>query len=189
MRLLLLFLYSIPCELAVSLAPHEPAVLYAAAFHAPLAVAAAAAAGTLVAELLNYELLRRTPARYAERLPAVRAPFAALCAAGLVPVIPFSPLRLLVLARGYPRGRYLAAAVGSRALRFYLVAALGRAVRLPAWGAAALLVALALAVTLPGVRRSLSQRGPWFASSRSFRRAWGRAASPASHSRRSSGAR
>ncbi|MEO7502998.1 MAG: hypothetical protein ABIW94_10220 [Gemmatimonadaceae bacterium] len=57
--LLLLFLYSIPCEFVVSLAPHEPAILYFAGDHLPIVIAIVAGAGTLVAEIINYELLRR----------------------------------------------------------------------------------------------------------------------------------
>ena len=57
--LFLFFLYSVPCEFLVSLAPHDPAVLYLSMHHSPIVVALVGGAGTLVAETVNYELLRR----------------------------------------------------------------------------------------------------------------------------------
>ncbi len=171
--LLVFFLYSIPCEFLVSLAPHDPAVLYLAIHHAPFAVALVGGAGTLVAESVNYELLRRmsgSPAvagfagsRTILRLSDsfARAPFVTLWIAGFIPTIPFSAIRLFVLVREYPRGRYLLAAVSSRTLRFYLVALLGYALRPSPLLIAILFVVLILAVTLPGVYVILAQRGPW----------------------------
>src|SRR3954447_14650956 len=96
------FLYSVPCEFLVSLAPHDPAVLYLAINHAPLAVALVGGAGTLVAESVNYELLRRlsvspmtarigasrTISRLADSF--ARAPLVTLWIAGFIPTIPFS---------------------------------------------------------------------------------------------------
>jgi membrane protein YqaA with SNARE-associated domain len=169
--LALLFAWSIPCEFLVSLAPHEPAVLWAARAHAPWLVAAVAGAGTLAAEALNWEVLRLAGGlEGAGRIASTRmarwivgafgrAPFAALTLAGFVPVIPFTPMRALVMLHRYPRGRYLAAAVGSRTARFYLVALAGAALDIPGRWIALLFAALALGVTLPGVLRLLSRRG------------------------------
>ena len=168
--LLLLFAWSIPCEFIVSLAPHEPAVLYAARAHAPWLVATVAGAGTLVAEAINWEVLHRAggvaSAGRIATTPLVRwlvgtfgrAPFAALFLAGFVPVIPFTPLRALVMLHRYPRGRYLAAAVGSRTARFYCVALAGAALDLSGRWIALLFAALALGVTVPGAYRLLSRR-------------------------------
>lgn len=165
--LLLFFLYSIPCEFVVSVAPHEPAVLYVAGFHDPLTVALVAGAGTLVAEVVNYRLigeLATTTAltRVASTALVVRstaafarAPFAALWIAGFVPVIPFTPLRLLVLLHRYPRSRYLVASVSSRTARFYVVALIGAAFEVPLSIIAAIFIMMTLALTLPGVWRLL----------------------------------
>ena len=166
--LLVFFLYGLPCEFLVSVAPHEPAVLYVARFHDPLIVALIAGAGTLVAEAINYELLQHigaTPglqrvsrARIVGPLVDAfgRAPFVALWIAGFVPVIPFMPFRVFVLLHRYPRGRYLAASVSSRTARFYVVALAGQVIRLPAPAIAILFFVLVLAVTLPGVYRVLA---------------------------------
>ena len=167
--LFMFFLYGLPCEFLVSVAPHEPAVLYVARFHDPLIVALVAGAGTLVAEAMNYEILRHAgatdvPGRLS-RAPMVRwvvdtfgrAPFAALWIAGFVPIIPFTPLRALVLLRRYPRGRYLAASVSSRTARFYVVALAGKVIRLPLTALVMLFVALLLAATLPGAYRFLTR--------------------------------
>jgi hypothetical protein len=78
--------------------------------------------------------------------------------AGVIPVIPFSALRPFALLRGYPRGRYLVAAVSSRTLRFYLIALLGHAIRPSPKIIAILFAALVLAVTLPGVYAILAKR-------------------------------
>ena len=167
---MIFFLYSIPCEFLVSLAPHDPAVLYLAIHHAPYVVALVGGAGTLVAESVNYELLRRmsgsptiaglagsrTISRLADSF--ARAPFATLWIAGFIPTIPFSALRLFVLVNGYPRARYLLAAVSSRTLRFYLVALLGYTLRPSPELIAILFVALFLAVTLPGIYLMLAER-------------------------------
>ena len=161
------FLYSIPSEFLVSLAPHEPAVLYVAQFHAAWLVALVAGAGTLVAETFNFEVLRSLPvpdtlrrvsnARLLRWIVDAfgRAPFFALWIAGFVPVVPFTPLRALVLLHRYPRGRYLAAAVSSRTARFYCVALAGAALRLSSSTVALLFAVLAVGVTAPGVYRVL----------------------------------
>jgi membrane protein DedA with SNARE-associated domain len=168
--LFLFFLYSVPCEFLVSLAPHDPAVLYMSLHHSPVVVALVGGAGTLVAETLNYELLRRmsrtqTVVEFAGK-PTIsrvadwfaRAPFMTLWIAGFVPTIPFSALRLFVLVREYPRTRYLAAAVSSRTLRFYLVALLGYALRPSPQVIVLLFVAIAAAGTLPGIYVILARR-------------------------------
>jgi hypothetical protein len=178
--LLLFFLYSIPCELFVSLAPHEPAVLYVARFHDALIVALIAGAGTLVAELLNFRIMGHLASagalagvrsgRFVQRLTDAfgRAPFASLWIAGFVPFIPFFPFRVLVVLHGYPRAHYLAAAVSSRTTRFYFVALAGAALSLPLSALALLFAVLLLGVTVPGVVGAL-RRSRWGASCASSR--------------------
>jgi hypothetical protein len=164
-RLVAFFLYGLPCEFLVPIAPHDPAVLYVARFHPPAIVALIAGVGTLLAESMNFELLKPLGdlpvfVRAAES-PVVRwcadafghAPFATLWVAGLVPIVPFAPLRILVRVREYPRARYLTASVSSRTVRFYIVAVLGHVIVLPAEVIAVVFLALLLAVTLPGLAR------------------------------------
>jgi membrane protein YqaA with SNARE-associated domain len=160
--LLVFFLYGIPSEFLVSVAPHEPAVLYMATFHDPMVVALVAGAGTLVAEIVNYELLQHlrtidSLSRFSRMRPIrklssafERAPFASLWIAGFVPVIPFLPFRAFVLLSRYPRGRYLAAAVTSRTARFYLVALLGTVIQPSLFAIVVLFVLLVAATTIPG---------------------------------------
>ena len=140
-----------------------------ATIYPPAVVALVAGAGTLVAESINFELLHHLRSTSAlgrfSRAPTVRrmsalferAPFVALWLAGLVPLIPFSPLRVLVLVSGYPRLRYLAASVTSRALRFYLIAVLGAVIRLSPLAILALFLVLLLAITIPGAYNYLTR--------------------------------
>jgi ribonucleoside-triphosphate reductase len=165
--LLTFFLYGIPSEFIVALVPHEPAVLYMATLHSPLTVAVVAGAGTLVAEIVNWQLLSSVAAtsvvdRVLRTRPVVRvgtlferAPFSSLWIAGLVPVVPFLPVRVLAVARGYPRSRFLVAAVTSRALRFYLLGLAAAAVQFPVEGTIIVLVMLVLLVTIPSAYRFL----------------------------------
>ena len=164
------FLYGIPCEFLVSVAPHDPAVLYVAKFHAPLVVALVAGGGTLVAEIFNYQLLQHLGGTFvmqraarSSRIKYVaamfhRAPFVALWTAGFVPFLPFSLMRVFVVVTEYPRTRYLAAAVSSRTARFYLVALAGTALQLPSTTIVVLVVVLTCAVTFPAAYRLLTQR-------------------------------
>ena len=140
--LLVLFLYCFPSEFLIAPLPHEPVLLYFGKIYSAFTVAAVSVAGTVLVEALNYHsfrfvadvrpLRRVVRSRWIARAVALfrRWPFLTLCAFSLAPV-PFYPFRFLVVLARYPLSRYLLAIFVSRGLRFYLLALLGSAVRLP----------------------------------------------------------
>ncbi len=154
--LVLLALYEIPCEL-VNL-PLEPALLFVAKHHSPLAVTISTTLGCLIGGVLDYWLwgpllnLRSVRGAYDGKrwyTTAARwfsaAPFAALFLAALTPV-PFVVFKLFAIAAGYPLGRYLVALTLARIPRFYLLAWFGTAVPIPDWVLAVAMVVLVAAL-------------------------------------------
>jgi membrane protein YqaA with SNARE-associated domain len=140
--LLILFFYCFPSEFLIAPLPHEPILLYFGKVYPAFTVAAVSVAGTVLVEALNYHafgfvadarpLRRVVHSRWIARAVALfqRWPFLTLCFFSLAPV-PFYPFRFLVVLARYPLPRYLVAIFVSRAPRFYLLALLGSAVRLP----------------------------------------------------------
>jgi membrane protein YqaA with SNARE-associated domain len=140
--LLVLFLYCFPSEFLIAPVPHEPVLVYFGKIYAPWLVALVSLVGTLVVETLNYHafgfvadsrpLRRVVRSGIIKRVVALfgRLPFAALVIGGLAP-IPYYPLRFVVVLARYPLHRYLAALALSRLPRFYLLALLGSALRIP----------------------------------------------------------
>lgn len=141
---LYLAFYCIPANTAITIFPHEPVLLYFGKFADLWLTALAATAGTVVAACLDYAVFvplldHRSVRAYKEKLlyrKAIgyfgRAPFPTLVAAALAPV-PFFPFKFLTFSMGYPLGRYLAALVTGRFPRYYLLAWLGAALRIPNW--------------------------------------------------------
>ena len=161
--LVVLFLYCFPSEFLIAPLPHEPVLLYFGKTHSALAVAAVSVAGTVLVEALNYHafrfvadarpLRRVVRSRWIGRAVTLfrRWPFLTLFAFGLAPM-PFYPFRFLVVLARYPLWRYLLAILVSRGPRFYLLALLGSAVRLPDGvfvAACAVFLALSLGPLLP----------------------------------------
>lgn len=142
--LVLLAIYCIPAN-SILPVPHEPGVLYMAAFYPPLLVAVAATVGSLVASVSDYAVVEsalRNPRIDRVRERGVvgwairgfrRAPFAITFACSLVPLLPISIVRALAPASDYPFGRYLAAGGLGRLPRFYGLAYLGHTIAVPAW--------------------------------------------------------
>lgn len=140
--LLVLFLYCFPAEFIIAAVPHEPLLLYFAKFYSPLIISLVSAAGTVLAETINYtsfnyvadlksfkklregKLVQKTIALF------YRAPFVALLIAGATPV-PFYPFRFLVVLARYPLKKYLCAVFLSRTPRFFLLALFGRFAKIP----------------------------------------------------------
>lgn len=141
--LFLLAVYCIPTNSVLPL-PHEPGVLYFAAFYDPLAIAVAATVGSIVVSFADYAMVEaamRHPRLNAALTTGLfgwavrwmkRAPFAIIVLFSLTP-LPISVIRVIAPASKYPLGRYIAAQVIGRIPRFYALAWLGRAVNLPAW--------------------------------------------------------
>lgn len=150
-----LFLSSIPAEAFIATVPHEPILLFFGKFYGPLTVALVATGGTVVAELLNYSIISHVAeGRHMGRIKESpltarvtrlfeKAPFSALLVAGFTPV-PFYPFRFLVVLARYSRLRYVLAVVLARGPRFYLLALLGREVRIPDQVLIALFVAIVI---------------------------------------------
>lgn len=137
-----LFLYSIPSNLAISVFPHEPFVVYFGTLYAPYLIAAIVLAGTLIAGILDYyvfapimehritEFIRNTnDYKRASRLFNYQ-PFIAIIIGGFTP-LPFFIFKLLAFANKYPVSKYLAALLIGRYPRYYLLAYLGSVFKIP----------------------------------------------------------
>ena len=161
-----LFLYCLPSEFLMGLLPHEPVLIYFGAFYSALTVALVSAAGTLLAEALNYSFCS-----FFYEMPALRAvskkrlvrktielfdraPFAAILFAGFTPA-PFFPLRFLVVMASYPRWKYLLGVFISRAPRFYLLAMFGGLVHISGGMLTVLFVGMFAVVNVPAILQLL----------------------------------
>lgn len=142
----LLLVYAFVSNVAISIVPHEPAVIAAGGALGVAWTAAIATLGTALAGLADYTLFGGALARRAERAPArvqrlvarfSRRPFALLVGASLTP-LPYWPFKALALASGYPLARYLAALSVGRFARYALLAWLGEVLALPPWATLAL---------------------------------------------------
>jgi membrane protein YqaA with SNARE-associated domain len=150
---IVLFVYSIPANSAISLFSHEVALLDYGSHQPLLLTVFSATLGTVVAGWLDWNVFvplldwEKVAAFRGNRLYRwaidlfARAPFAVLVIAGLDP-LPFFPFKFLAFSMRYPLARYLAALAISRAPRYALLAWLGREFQIPEW----LLLGLFLAV-------------------------------------------
>lgn len=150
------FLYAIPAHLLISVLANEPALLAAAKTFSPAAVALAGTAGCLVAIVLDYATigwltnLRLVRAELddsrgfhtAQRFFG-KAPFLLILVSAVLPV-PFYPVKILAITRGYPLWRFVGALVLGRVPRFYLLALGGQKVQAPDSALVSAGVALAL---------------------------------------------
>lgn len=148
--------YSIPSNTAIAIFPHEPALIYFGKFANLWITAAVAAAGTLVAGVMDHAVFvpvlnlkglqgYKHKRLYRKAISAfLRWPFATLMVAGFSP-IPFFPFKFLSFSIHYPLWKYLTAVVVSRFPRYYLLALLGAAFPIPNWiiiGSFLLIIAL-----------------------------------------------
>lgn len=150
---LVLFLYSIPANSAVSVFSHEVALLDYGSHQPILLSTLSATLGTVVAGWLDWNVF--VPLLDAEKVRGfrgnrlyrfaidrfARAPFLVLVLAGFTPV-PFFPFKFLAFSMRYPLARYLAALVVARAPRYLALAWLGREVAIPSWLLLGLFVAM-----------------------------------------------
>lgn len=156
---LVLFLYSIPSNSAVSVFSHEVALLDYGSHQPIFLTVLSATLGTIVAGWLDWNVF--VPLLGAERIRGYRgnrlyrwavarferAPFLVLLVAGFTP-IPFFPFKFLAFSLRYPLARYLAALTAARAPRYLALAWLGREFDIPSWLLLGLFLAM-LAVALP----------------------------------------
>ncbi len=168
-NLWVLFIYSFPSQFLIPIIPHEPVLLYFGKFYSPLIVALVDIAGTLLIEALNYSVFKYIidtnffqKMRHTKSATKVvelfnRAPFVALLIAGLTPV-PFYPFRFLVVMAHYPIWKYLLAVFLSRTPRFYVLALIGRAIKIPNYLIIVIFIILIVSVNGPILRRFLKKR-------------------------------
>jgi len=159
----ILFLYCFPSEFLVSFVPHEPVILFFSKYYGPMTVALVSMAGTMLAETLDYSAIRfikelkfLAKARQraiAEKLIRLfwKAPFLALWVAAFAPV-PFYLFRFLVVMADYPLGKYLIVILTARLPKFYLLALLGKVLRIPDLWIAIFFAVLILSAYLPAAR-------------------------------------
>jgi membrane protein YqaA with SNARE-associated domain len=160
-------LYFIPYTfLGNSLAPlpYDGAVVYLGAHYPVWLIVIVATAATLVIEAWNMEVLARILARDGTRpfrnhritqwsLKWYRkAPFCALVATCVLPLVPHYPMRFLAVLAGYPIWKYQLSVILGRGARYAGLAGVGLALPIPGpWLLAASLVVLAFG--LRGARR------------------------------------
>jgi membrane protein YqaA with SNARE-associated domain len=158
---LYLLFYSIPSNSAVSIFPHEPAVIFLGGHGSILLTALAATLGTLVAGYLDHSVF--VPVMNLRSLGAykdgawyrraatlfMRRPFLVLTIAGVTP-LPFFPFKFLSFSVHYPLGRYLGALAAGRFPRYLALAWLGQVLQIPAWTLLAFF-AVFLVVSVKGV--------------------------------------
>jgi membrane protein YqaA with SNARE-associated domain len=163
-------LYSLPSNSVVPLL-NEPGLLLFAPMTTPVLLALAGVPGTALGASLDYTLLSRAFAssrlddvrahrwtRYLLRMFAV-APSLTVFLFALLP-LPFWAVRVLAPASGLPMGRYVAAVVPGRFLRYYVVAWLGVALGIGTDEALILLGAALLYLVLVGLRSLDRYRRP-----------------------------
>lgn len=168
-NLWILFFYSFPSEFLISIVPHEPALLYFSKFYSPLTIAGVAAAGTILAEMLNYSVFKYVAdlsvfqkihhKKTVTKIIAYfrKAPFIALWIAGFTPV-PFYPFRFLVVIARYPLWRYILAVALSRTPRFVLLALVGHTIKFSDSLLAIFFFIIVAAVNLPLFRNFSKKR-------------------------------
>lgn len=139
----LLGAYCIPAN-SVFPIPHEPAVLFFAQFYAPVWIALAATAGSIIASFADYALVgaaMRHSAFSGTRNSRLfqwalkwmkRWPFAIIVLFSFTP-LPISVIRILAPASDYPVSRYVLAQIVGRFPRFFILAMIGHALTIPAW--------------------------------------------------------
>ena len=160
----ILFLYSFPSQFLIAVVPHEPVFLYFSKFYAPIIVTFVSVSSTVLTELVNYSTFKFIVdlksfdkikySGFVKKLIDIfnRAPFLALWIAGFTP-IPFYPFRFLVVLAHYPIHRYILAVFLSRTPRFFLLALLGQAFKIPDYLLAILFAALILVAAAPILKK------------------------------------
>ena len=140
----ILFLYSIPSNLAISLFPHEPVIVFYGRLYTPLIIALVAGIATCLAGFLDYQVF--TPLLNLPKLDGLKqngvyrtsikyfskTPFWVIAIAGFSP-IPFAPIKVLSFSTNYSLPKYLGGLFVGRVPRYYLLAWIGVALNIPNW--------------------------------------------------------
>ena len=156
---LALFAYAFVSNVAMSVVPHEPVVIWYGAHWGIWATAVVATIGTVAASVVDHRVFVPLVSRVATQ-PVLaagsvgkvrrlfhRAPFAVIVLSALTP-LPAWPFKAVAFAERYPMGRYLAAVAAGRFPRYVLLAWLGFAISVPNW----VLVAVVLVMLVPSLR-------------------------------------
>jgi membrane protein YqaA with SNARE-associated domain len=168
-NLLVLFLYSFPSEFLIAILPHEPVLIYFGKFFSPAVVTAVGLSSTLLVEVTNYyaighlfdmrgfQKIKTSPLVNKAVNLFLKAPFPALVFFAFAPII-FYPFRFLVVLGKYPAWKYILAVALGRAPRFFLLALLGKMVKVP--NSALILFTLTLVLTggIPFLRNYFKKR-------------------------------
>ena len=142
--LLYFLVYSIPSNMAISLFPHEPVLVFLGATYDPLLLAVLASIGTVIAGLLDYHVF--VPLLAHNSLDTIKStkgyqtsirwfgyhPFLTIVIAGFTPV-PFFIFKFIAFAAQYPLFRYQSALLVGRLPRYYLLALVGELIEIPKW--------------------------------------------------------
>jgi membrane protein YqaA with SNARE-associated domain len=159
--------YTIPANTAISVFPHEPALIWFGKNGNIWWAAIAASIGTMVAGWLDHTVFvpvmnlkaisgykdlgwYRKIVRYFKRQP-----FWTLVVTGFTP-IPFFPFKFLAFSVHYPMRRYLAALLVGRFPRYLLLAWLGRLLAIPDWALIAFFGAISLTYAWKGIPKLVS---------------------------------
>lgn len=160
---LVLFIYSIPSNSAVSLFPHEPVLVHYGTMYNPWLLAAIASIATLCSAYLDYRIfvpiLNLDALRRFKKMLIYRKviqyfwkiPFWVIVIAGFTPV-PFVVIKGLAFSSRYPLRRYMAAVFVGRFPRYYLLALMGQLYHIPSWILVVAFIAIFIYyITRPGV--------------------------------------
>ena len=140
--LLWLLFYSVVSNTAVSIFPHEPAIIYYGQHFNAIIVALVAGAGHLIANWIDYHFFTpllqmkfsagyKSTKIYEKALRWFSAsPFWVVVLFALTP-LPFYAVKFLVFSTGYSMPRYAAATLVGRLPRFYLLALVGHFLKIP----------------------------------------------------------
>ena len=139
-----LLFYSVVANTAVSVFPHEPAIVYYGQHFNAIIVALVAGAGHLIANWVDYHFftpllqMKFTTGYKNTRTyqKAVRwfsiSPFWVVVLFALTP-LPFYAAKFMVFSSGYSMTRYMVATLVGRLPRFVLLALLGSFLHIPTW--------------------------------------------------------
>ncbi len=168
-NLLVLFLYSFPSHFLIAVVPHEPVFIYFSKFYGPITTTLVSIAGILLTEILNYSACKFVvdlkkfnkigQSGFINKIVDIynKAPFLALLVAGFTPV-PFYPFRFLVVLAHYPLVKYILAVFLSRTPRFYILAVLGHAIKIPDYLLLILFILFAVIANVPIVKEIIQKR-------------------------------
>jgi len=137
-----LFIYSIPSNMAISIFPHEPLVVYFGKTYDPINIAAIVMGGTWIAGLLDYYVfvpilshrftgfITNTKDYQKSAEWFMKQPFWALVVAGFTP-IPFFIFKFIAFSVQYSIFKYMLALLIGRFPRYYLLALIGAVYQIP----------------------------------------------------------